>query len=184
MLIDKLRERTKNTHEALEQTMFPFIKHTHDVATYANLLRLFYGYYKPLEMAVDAQIDTNTFPDYGKLRKTKWMLEDLALLNQPVADIPLCKLGFSIASHASAMGALYVTEGSTLGGKIICKTIANNLKIDNLIGLKFFNGYGNETANRWKTFMAALNNYSDTPAEKDVLETANNVFIGFKQWII
>jgi heme oxygenase len=183
MLINKLRERTKATHEALEHSMFPFIKNVHDISTYAKLLQIFYGYYKPLQNAIDVQIDQTLFPDYPNLRKTEWILEDLTALGQTVPEIPLCKLDFYIASHAAAMGALYVMEGSTLGGKIICKTIAINLEKDEKEGFKFFNGYGNETGGRWKTFLASLDSYSDTNVEDAIIDSANNVFVGFKKFM-
>ena len=85
MLLDKLRISTKETHEALEQSMFPFIKEVHDIAGYAKLLYLFYGYYKPLQDAVDVHIDLLKFEDYAQLRKVEWILEDLEALGQPIS---------------------------------------------------------------------------------------------------
>lgn len=184
MLLDKLRISTKETHEALEQAMFPHIKNLREIVDYTKLLHLFYGYYKPLQDAVDTHIDLSVFPEYAQLRKAEWILEDLAALGEPAIDIPIYHFDFTISSHADALGALYVTEGSTLGGKVICKTIATNLGKTDFEGLKFFNGYGNDTGRRWKSFLSVLNNYSDTKEENAIIRSANNVFVGFKKRIM
>jgi heme oxygenase len=163
--------------------MVPFIKNVHDVAAYSKLLRLFYGYYKPLQDAVDEHINVAVVPDYGRLRKAEWILDDLKTLGQPVNNLPLYHPAFSIQSNAAALGALYVTEGSTLGGKVICKMIATNLGKTNMEGFKFFNGYGNETGGHWKKFLQVLDIYSDTDDEAVIIESANEVFAGFKSWM-
>jgi len=183
MILENLRSHTKETHQALEASMFPFIKNVRDIESYSHLLRMFYGYYKPLQDQVDKYIDKNILPDHKELRRAEWILEDLKALDQPTDNIALYKFPFAIDSHAAALGALYVTEGSTLGGKVICKTIATNLGKSEMDGLKFFNGYGAHTGSKWKSFLLVLDAEKNVPDEEVIIKTAEQVFAGFAAWL-
>jgi len=59
------------------------------------------------------------------------LIEKVAL-----SDIP------EINDHLQVFGALYVMEGSTLGGQIISQMIARQLGIQDK-GISFFQNYGN-----------------------------------------
>ena len=183
MILEKLRAHTKETHQALEESMLPYIKGVNDTNSYTQLLRMFYGFYKPLQDQVDKYIDKTILPDYDESRRAEWILEDLQAIHQPTNDIPLYQLPFSINSHAAALGALYVTEGSTLGGKVICKMIATNLGKGDMEGLKFFNGYGANTSSRWKNFLLVLNAERNLHDEEVMIESAEHVFAGFADWL-
>ena len=50
------------------------------------------------------------------------ILEDLARLGFP-AQPPLCLAMPSLRTHAQLLGALYVMEGSTLGGQVIARQL-------------------------------------------------------------
>jgi len=183
MVIEKLRSATKQTHEELEQAMFPLIQGITDASEYAKLLHLFYGYYTPLGKGIDQYLDRQALNDYNERRKTDWILRDLEDIKQENKDITLDSQAPVIQSNAAAFGALYVMEGSTLGGKIICKTIGENLGIPDKKGLSFFYGYGPEAAPRWKYFLSALDQYSGKPEEEEIVTTANLVFRNFRSWI-
>lgn len=60
-------------------------------------------------------------------------------------------------SLAYALGYAYVVEGSTLGGRVILKQIAQVLPMDG--GTRFFEGYGAETGSFWKNFMMHFTRY-------------------------
>jgi heme oxygenase len=60
----------------------------------------------------------------------------------------------AIATKAEALGVLYVLEGSTLGGRMILKTLRNQgLSTDDL---HFLDPYGTATGAQWRTFLAVL----------------------------
>ena len=63
----------------------------------------------------------------------------------------------SLDSVDSVLGALYVVQGSSLGGKIIYREIQANLNIDADSGAAFFFGNGEQTGPRWKEFTTLLN---------------------------
>jgi heme oxygenase (biliverdin-IX-beta and delta-forming) len=60
----------------------------------------------------------------------------------------------TIGTKAEALGAFYVLEGSTLGGKIILNALRNRgVSTDNL---HFLNPYGSESGARWRSFLNIL----------------------------
>lgn len=182
MIIDKLRTATRAEHEALEQDMFPLIQGITDAKTYGQLLQLFYGYYQPLEKDIEPY-GAALLDDYAQRRKVQWIRNDLLAMDLPQDGIRIDKYNPVVDSRAAAMGALYVMEGSTLGGKIICKTIRENLGLPDHNGLSFFNGYGAETGSKWKTFLQVLDGFSETPEEETIVQSARAVFAGFSRWI-
>jgi heme oxygenase len=74
----------------------------------------------------------------------------LQLADAPIESLPVLS-GFS-----HALGALYVLEGSTLGSQFILRHLTSFLgdKID--AAHSFFQGYGEQTNNRWKEFRGSL----------------------------
>jgi len=183
MIIEQLRSNTKATHEALESTMLPLIKGIKTIEDYVKLLHIFFGFYKPLQDQIDAVIDMKRMPEYKTFRRAEWILDDLDALGFTAQHLPVCSLDFSISSAEDIMGALYVTEGSTLGGKVICKMIAASLQKNDTGGLRFFNAYGNETGSHWKNFLAKLDTFSNTNGQQAIIDTAKNTFAGFQKWI-
>jgi heme oxygenase len=61
---------------------------------------------------------------------------------------------FAIGSRAAALGALYVIEGSTLGGRTILDAL--RAKGADVAGLDFMDPYGNERGAMWQELMDAL----------------------------
>jgi heme oxygenase len=60
----------------------------------------------------------------------------------------------AIGTMAEALGAFYVVEGSSLGGKTILKALrSHGVSTDDL---DFLDPYGNESGVRWRTFLNVL----------------------------
>jgi heme oxygenase (biliverdin-IX-beta and delta-forming) len=59
-----------------------------------------------------------------------------------------------IASEPEALGAMYVLEGATLGGRVIRRELA--ARGVSLAGLEFLDPYGEEAGERWRSFVAVL----------------------------
>jgi heme oxygenase len=59
-----------------------------------------------------------------------------------------------ILTPAEALGALYVLEGSSLGGRVILKELKR--RDVSLAGLGFLDPYGADTSRRWQSFLAIL----------------------------
>jgi heme oxygenase len=92
-----------------------------DRLSYAETLRRFYGIYGPLERALGQQSGWDELGLELKDRShVRLIARDLTVLgSEPCPDE--ASDVFEIKSFAHALGALYVMEGSTLGGRIILR---------------------------------------------------------------
>ena len=182
-LLERLRSETKPVHAELEASMMPWISRVRNLEEYAGLLRMFYGFYQPLDYAIKQHVDINRLPDFHERRGAHWILEDLQTIGFAGNELPLDTRSSWVTDQASAFGALYVMEGSTLGGRVICKTISGNLGTDLEKGLRFFGGYGPETGSRWKSFLSALDGFDQSSEEDSLVNSAYNTFRHFQTWI-
>lgn len=182
-MLDELRKTTASSHQALEGFLIPVIKNTFTVAEYSRLLRMFYGYYKPLEEQLDQFAMNEVLPDYDQRRKAQLILDDLHQLGQEEAHLPLCTNLPSIQNRDEALGALYVLEGSTLGGPVIKKILQRNLQRQEEEGFSFFAGYREKTQERWEAFKMELENHSLGNRDSSrVAAAASDTFIYLKRW--
>ncbi|MET3978166.1 heme oxygenase [Mucilaginibacter sp. UYP25] len=182
MLSDKLKEETKTNHQILEKALVGNLKAIRSAQEYINLLKLFYGYFGGLEVKIERSINKTLLPDNDDRRKTQAIANDITNLD---GEVPAKANGDSlprITNHLEALGALYVIEGSTLGGKIISKMMQQQLGLGNK-GMSFFTGYGDNTVAMWDAFKDALNQQAENPEQEAVIiAAANQTFLKFGEW--
>ena len=179
MLIEQVRAATAEDHKKLEDRLFPFLHTIHSHKQYAQLLNAFYGYIYPVQEKINRFINPAVVPDMNERRNASFIVRDLqhlgiALNTDLCTDLPV------INDHPSAMGALYVLEGSTLGGKIIAKTISEKIPSPEAFG--FFKGYGPETGPMWKKFTQYLEHPFNQQAAATVVYSATSTFRCFGTW--
>jgi len=179
MLNEQLKESTRPSHQALEKKMVSMIKKIRTRQDYVTFLKLMYGYYSALEKRVQDYVSDF---EIGKRRKAERLLEDISYFES--ASTPdLCKDLPPITSHAEALGAMYVMEDSTMGGKIIASMIEGQAGINGPSGFSFFNGYGDDTGRMWEEFKVFLNRPFDEMEKLNLILTANRTFNTFYKWI-
>jgi heme oxygenase len=185
MMIKYLREATETLHQDLERILIPRVKQTNTPPEYISLLKLFYGYYYPLEQHIAAHLDTSFPGGFEQRRKASLLLQDIAVINgAPAEPPPLCTDIPEITDACQALGALYVLEGSTLGGQVISQIITKNIP-DISKALSFFEGYGANTQIMWDSFVHYLDGYNGTDAQKArLIQSAADTFLKFKQWAL
>lgn len=151
---------------------------------YSDLLNLFFTYFGALEKRINQYIGSSQLPDYPERRKTESLLNDMNYLGGSSleaiedADVP------QIDSPLQAFGALYVIEGSTLGGVMISKMMKKQLDLQDGRGLSFFESYGEETEAMWSRFKEVLDRQVSNEADEQlILNAADETFLKFKQWI-
>jgi heme oxygenase len=182
MLSLNVKTHTLSSHQQLEKILIGQMRSIRSKQDYIRLLQLFYTFFGSLEQSINYYISPQNLPDYEKRRKTELLAEDITVLGGKInslagtGNIPV------ITSYLHALGALYVIEGSTLGGKIISKMIAQQLGITDGKGLTFFLGYGDDTEDMWSSFKELLDKTNEEDQEV-VIVSANNTFIKFKEWI-
>lgn len=183
MLSEKLKENTKTAHIELEKLLVQKIKSIQAIDDYLEILAYFYRFFAPLEKAIFPQLEEG-FPDAAQRRKAEWILEDIHSFKPAYQPVFTSSYTPEVTSLSQAIGALYVLEGSTLGGQVICKMVAQKLDLSQAEGFKFFSGYGEETLPMWDNFKKYINNRSwNTEEENVVIDAANRTFGLFKQMI-
>ena len=181
MLHAQIKAHTREDHAALEKKLMQRISKIEHRVDYVALLVLLHGYYSSLERVITPYA-TNGIPDFLQRRKASKLRDDVRALMPEFGNFPLCELVPKIGSYYSALGALYVMEGSTLGGSIIKRIISKKLGCDE--GFSFFNSYGDNVNSMWEEFKSYLDGPFTMHNETEIMNAARETFVTFNQWLI
>lgn len=180
-----IKKETKIAHAETEKILIPQLKNIQSKDDYARILQMFYGYFTPLQSRIEKFIDDRNLPDINERRKVAAIETDLFSLG--VKEKPdICTQLPAIHHPLQALGALYVIEGSTLGGAIIAKMLQNNTALQATDAmLNFFKGYGEDTMQMWQAFKSFLENKIETDDDlAQVIVAANETFVKLKAWML
>lgn len=184
MFSDELKGRTALVHAELEKKLIPHIRKVADKNGYAKLLGLMGGFYLPLQKRLEPWLGQEGFDGHYRGRQAENILKDLDSMGYTSSSLSICSDLPEIDTYARALGALYVTEGSTLGGQIIINMLARQTG-ENLSGSdQFFNAYGPDTKKVWENFKEKLNQPLSESEREELIQSAENTFSSFKQWIL
>jgi heme oxygenase len=179
----ELKQYTKKNHLQLEKVM---VKEIHMITSelgYVVFLKIFYGYFAGLEVNIAQFVDKNELSDYPKRRKTSLLSNDLISLGASLPSIATDEELPTINNLLQAFGALYVMEGSTLGGQYIANMIREQLQWKELKAVSFFEGYGSETVGMWESFKTVLDEHATTKEDlQTILKSSDETFVKFKSW--
>jgi heme oxygenase len=179
-----LRERTRDEHEAIEQTL-GLMSDTLTLATYRRTLERFHGFWQPVEARLQQRVGLREIGlDPAERARTPLLAVDLRALNvgDPAA-LPVCGEGPLLASTAAALVCMYVLEGASLGGQIISRHVGQRLGITRESGGRFFHGYGERTGEMWRAFGAAVTSFAITAETQDeVVRAAIETFRSLRRW--
>jgi len=179
MLTDDLKEQTKTNHQLLEKKLVAKMRAMCSKQDYSELLAVFFSYFGGLEQLIQSNLILAKVPDYELRRKASALAADIEVLGGRLPALATPDSLPLITDHFEALGALYVIEGSTLGGQIITGMINKQLEISE--GLSFFEGYGEETVSMWQKFQSVLNQPENLPGSA-VIKAANETFLKFSSW--
>jgi heme oxygenase len=165
LALDVLRERTRALHAQLEDAV-DLDRALGSLAGYVELLRGYLKIYTAFEAELGRQKNLEGIVSQMYASKVPSLERDLRTLGvemrslgESAERIPLPPLN----DLDSVLGALYVVEGSSLGGQIIYRQIQERLGIDAASGGSFFFGNGERTGAAWKRFMGILNQHISRP---------------------
>jgi heme oxygenase (biliverdin-IX-beta and delta-forming) len=114
-----LKEGTACAHREAEEILAPKLAGIKSYDDYADILQMFYGFFHPLERILAQHISTELLPDIDQRRSSFFIIMDLKSIGCSTERLPMCERLPKISSSLAALGAMYVLEGSTLGGRII-----------------------------------------------------------------
>jgi heme oxygenase len=183
---DQLRLGTTRLHKQAEELLaLPgAIRDRHD---YGSWLARFYGLYEPLEHGLTAFSEWGTFgiplptPSHSAL-----LARDIMTLGADPDKIPRAAFAIlpELPTFAHALGALYVLEGATLGGKIILRDL--RVRIGDPIDQAslFFGGRRDAAGPMWLCFRTALDGFgrAQPQSRDDVVAGAVSCFQAILSW--
>jgi len=182
-LSNQLKLQTSSSHQQLEKALIGSMRNMRTREDYISLLQVFYSYFGAIEDQFNGYIGKDQLPDYMERRKTASLICDIESLGGVLPEKATEAYLPQIENQFQAFGALYVIEGSTLGGLIISKMIAKQLGLTK-DGLSFFKSYGHDTNEMWKRFKSVLNLQGKNDDEKEyIIHAADDTFTKFKLFL-
>jgi len=125
---------------------------------YRSLLAAYLSLYRPYERALaEAPADLRALVDFPASSRVTLLEHDLNQLGASAANIADAKGIPDLSDRNAMLGALYVIEGSQLGGQMMYRDVQSKLGVDIGSGASFFGGAGEYTGSRWKQITAGLN---------------------------
>ena len=190
-VLTRLRFETRSEHDAVERVLdlMGALSNT----SYRQRLVQFYGFYSPLEAALQTRcaeqgdsrsLKASQLPMLlPRLHKSLLLRQDLNHLGVITIDLALCRALPQIQTPAEVLGCLYVLEGATLGGRMITQHVQATLGITPTTGGSFFDGYAGHTARMWNAMrQTLLSGAVDAQAENAMVASAVATFTCLRDW--
>jgi heme oxygenase (biliverdin-IX-beta and delta-forming) len=170
--INRLRQETGAAHRELDETLH-LIDRLSSMQQRAGVLAGYHRFHHGAEAAIAPFLGAMADLDFAARRRSQLIADGLDILGQEVSPDRAAIAG--ISTRGEAFGALYVLEGSSLGGRVILKELKR--RGVSLAGLGFLDPYGFNTAPRWRTFLAILEReVVSGEAQSDAVTGALNAF--------
>ena len=186
MNLERLRAETRAEHESTESVM-PLMQADFDREQYVSLLQKLYPVVRSWEQFAQENAPANLADTVQGRQRAGMIAEDLATLGAAVEDTTKIFPAGNIPGlhateptyRASFLGAMYVMEGSTLGGQYIARHLEERLGLTQGEGDAYFRGYGDRTGEMWRAFKAVLSEVPEEQAD-DVIAAAKAMFGVFR----
>jgi len=179
--IQKLRQETEAAHRTVEDAV-PLIHEGLDAAHYVQCLQQIYGVVAAWEERV-VEIGPEWLQSALLARQRKPLLErDFAWFGVTKKDNRRPVLP-EMDDLPSLFGAMYVMEGSTLGGQLIARHVETVLHLSEGQGSSYFRGHGSQTGPMWKEFCEMLKLRIPDEQTDAVVVSAKAMFSTFGTWM-
>ena len=174
-----LRLATQSLHERVEAAVDLPAQAERD---YRALLVALLALFEPVEARLAALPWAEAGLDLRRHLRAPLLRADLRALGVSPADAPRVPAP-AIGSLAAGFGALYVLEGSALGGTLIARRAAAALGLGPE-ATRFFRSEGRDVGPTWRAFLAALDAYVVGPERlAAAVQTAAATFEAFERSI-
>jgi heme oxygenase len=186
----RLRAATATTHERMHAHagFGAAAAGTIEAPDYLQLLVRLYGFHRPFEDIARSAVDAFGIDlDMSVRVRSPLLLADLQAIGfdpNAAATLPLWRPSVRLVSKGALLGALYVLEGSTLGGAQIARALKN--RVGNGLGkaLLFFLGRGARQGAMWRDLLDELESLREDEDEAMQAEDAAvATFKAFEDWM-
>jgi heme oxygenase (biliverdin-IX-beta and delta-forming) len=173
----RLREATHEMHERLDKSIMMH-KAFESLARYGLFVQVQHQFHREIDALYSNQVLDKLLPDLSGRRRFDLIERDLADLRVTVPSLDALP-AFASSTEAdvpTALGWLYVAEGSNLGAAFLLKEV-RKLGLSETFGARHLAGAPEGRGLHWKTFTVALDGASLTdPEEERVIAGARTAF--------
>ncbi|GJD96394.1 biliverdin-producing heme oxygenase [Methylobacterium iners] len=182
-LIDQLRNRTRDLHEGLELDL-DWERRMATLKGYTRLLARWWGFHAVFEPLLETKPPFVGLDGRGKLHLIERDLHHLGFSPDAIAALPRIEALTFLSDRASMVGAMYVVEGSTLGGQVISRHVRHLHGPEISDGAcAYFLGYGKAaTAPMWRAFQDRLLGI-ESSSHDAVVTGARQTFQTLRDWL-
>lgn len=176
-ILTRLRTETRPYHEALEENSFnqELTAGRPSREATEHFLTKMYGFMEPYEQRL-RQHSFGPAWNIDQRYRAHLILQDLPV---EVPTPPLCPSMPPLNTWPQLLGAMYVLEGSTLGGQVITRQLAKA----GIPTRAYFSGYGDQTGPLWKSFCQLLVQEATEENQDEIVESASRTFQHLHAWI-
>ncbi|CAM2781098.1 biliverdin-producing heme oxygenase [Rariglobus hedericola] len=178
MLLDRLRHESRPHHVRLEEVVGLASSIQHHQA----LIRGFFGFIEQWEKTIHESA-------YGELlngrEKTPLLISDLhhaGFDDAGIAALPRCTQLPPADTLPEVLGALYVIEGSTLGGQMISRHLEKQFGFSEGAGYSYYRSYGADTPHKWQELRQVLLSHSSPETDDQIVASAQATFARLHEW--
>lgn len=158
MILKILKEKTTQLHKEVEKDNIgnAIVDHSITPEVYTKLLQQNYIAYGSLEKALSEYKNlVNDFESLINFSHTKKLRADLKTRAIGIPALSEEPLAF-INSREACLGALYVVEGSTMGGLMMSRHLKKCEYLDQDKAHHFFHGDAKKGLKRWNTYKTLI----------------------------
>jgi len=190
-VMQALKIKTRPLHDQIEQVghVGKIMGGTLTLEEYKGLIRDNYIFHWVLETIISEQLPEEQLIaiQFKGRRKIGYLYSDLielgivgqsAASSQVLLDAVSMKSQIQLSGLAQMLGAMYVIEGSTLGGAIIKKELAKNPLLAHKVSFYYYGCYGSAQGRMWKEFKDIMEAHINTPQQiAEAVKGAEKAFL-------
>lgn len=174
----RLRSATQALHERVEQQVDLTTTHA-TRERYVWFLSKLLGFHHSFEPLALAAVRANGCD--AVIAKAPLLAADLTLLGAPQ---PTSAPEAELPSLVHALGAAYVLEGATLGGRVLCRSLAAQEWFAAIGVHHYLSAFERTSGAGWNKFMLVVENYAqDERTSAAVVDGAIHTFARLSVWL-
>ena len=185
---DRLRAATHDVHMRLHRhkSFMDLAEGTIELMSYTSLLARLYGFHLPLEQAlVQASSSLGIEIDMDSRRRAHRLRHDLQAMEiteTQIEALPRIVTLPPLTTCGRLVGALYVREGSTLGGRVLARQLDRFVGSGSMHGRLFLAG-GPGEPRLWQRCCALVEQIAADGHLDGMIASAINTFVALETWL-